>query len=69
MLSAVRTVREREGMPPSVKAPMLQRILYDKWARQALERGESLYPYMRLLMPSKDSDRRRFGLKEKRIAE
>ena len=39
------------------------------WLRPAVGRGESVFPYLRLVLADKDAKRGRFNMKEKRLAE
>lgn len=43
--------------------------LYPPFIREAITRGESIYPIMRLMLPILDRERRKYQMKDHRVAE
>ena len=50
------------------KTVRLRSLVYPPWTKEAKTKGESLYPYIRLVIPSADS-RKANRMKEKSIAQ
>lgn len=68
LLETVLAIAEDQAADKPAKNAKTRAAVFAPWTRAARLRGESLYPYLRLLIPTEDV-RPKYKLKEKRIAE
>jgi hypothetical protein len=68
MLETILVIAEDKTAAKASKNASTRGAVFAPWTREARLRGESLYPYLRLLVPAEDG-RTKYKLKEKRIAE
>ena len=67
LLSNIKLLRERLKATPKSYLPALREKIYHKSAHASRAAGRNLLPYLRLLMPELDKERK-YGIKESKMA-
>ena len=60
---------QHSSVSATKKDELLKGVVYSHWTDGAKKRGESLYPYVRLMLPTKDPNRAKYQLKEAKIGQ